>query len=89
MAEIEELKRKLRVLREEYGLSQSDVAALAGMDYKFYQYVESPRKKQVWLETVGRLAAVYGMTSWQLLHPNYRRYARDPDRPKKSCPTRP
>ena len=57
------------------GLTQQEFAALAGFDYKFYQYVESPRKKQFWLETADRIAAAYGMELWQLLHPNYRRYS--------------
>lgn len=79
-----ELKQRLRQLREKHGLSQEEFAALSGFDYKFYQYVESPRKKQIWLETVDRIAAAYGMELWQLLHPNYRRYSSLRGGPKRS-----
>lgn len=69
--DIRELQRRLRVLREHFRLTQHDVAALAGIDYKFYQQIESPRKKQIWLETVVRLAAVYELELWQFFHPQF------------------
>lgn len=78
MLEINELKRRFRLLRETYQLTQHDVAALSGLDYKFYQYIESPRKKQIWLETVSRIAAVYRMELWQLLHPDFLKFSRRP-----------
>lgn len=71
VVDIRELQRRLRVLREHFGLTQHEVAALAGMDYKFYQEIESPRKKQIWLETVVRLAGVYQMELWQFSHPQF------------------
>jgi len=57
-------------------LTQQQFAALSGFDYKFFQYLESPRKKQIWLETADRIAAAYGMELWELLHPNFLRYSR-------------
>jgi transcriptional regulator with XRE-family HTH domain len=76
--DIRELRHRLRVLRERFGLTQHDVAAIAGVDYKFYQYIESTRKKQIWLETISRLAAVYRMELWQFFHPDFIAYARRP-----------
>jgi len=76
--QLDELKRRLRVFRESFELTQHDVAMLAGIDYKFYQYIESPRKKQIWLETVSRLAAVYHVELWQFFHPNFLAYAKSP-----------
>ena len=76
MVSITELKQRLRHLRECQNLTQQDFAALAGFDYKFYQYLESPRKKQIWLETVDRVAKANGLETWQLLHPAYLRYFR-------------
>lgn len=39
------------------------------MSYKFYQQIESGRKKQVWLETIDRIAAGFGLETWELLAP--------------------
>jgi len=36
---------------------------------RFYQLLESGRKKQVWLETVEKLATPYGLEVWQLIGP--------------------
>lgn len=36
---------------------------------RFYQVLESGRKKQVWLETVERLAESFGLQTWQFLGP--------------------
>ena len=40
------------------------------MSYKFYQQIEAGRKKQIWLETVERLAAGFGLEAWQILAPD-------------------
>jgi transcriptional regulator with XRE-family HTH domain len=58
---IAELKRRMRRLREVHALTQQAFAQCAGLDYKFYQYIESPRKKQIWFETIDRIARTYGM----------------------------
>ena len=39
------------------------------MAFTFYQLLESGRKKQIWLETVEKLAAVYGLEVWEFLKP--------------------
>ena len=45
---------RLRELRLRHGLTQQEFAELAGVGFKFYQLLESGRKKQIWLETVER-----------------------------------
>ncbi len=42
---------------------------LSGLGYKFYQKLESGTKKQIWLETVERLAETYGLTVSEFLGP--------------------
>jgi transcriptional regulator with XRE-family HTH domain len=67
--DILELAQRLRWLRQCLGLTQEQFAEQAGLSYKFYQQIESGRKKQVWLETLERIAAGFGLESWQLLAP--------------------
>ncbi len=63
------LSQRLRCLRSRCGYTQEQFAEQAGLSYKFYQQIESGRKKQIWLETVKRLAAGFGLEAWQLLAP--------------------
>ena len=42
---------------------------MAGFSYKFYQQIESGRKKQIWMKTVERLASAYNLQIWELLAP--------------------
>ncbi|HEY9154089.1 MAG TPA: helix-turn-helix transcriptional regulator [Opitutaceae bacterium] len=63
------LGQRLRELRQRHHLTQEEFAELAGLNYKFYQQVEAGRKKQLWLETVERLAAGFGLEAWQLISP--------------------
>ncbi|QYY35413.1 helix-turn-helix domain-containing protein [Ruficoccus sp. ZRK36] len=65
-----ELGDRLRSLRARHGLTQEEFAQLAGIGYKFYQDIEGARKKEIWLSTVERLAAPYGLRAWQLLTPD-------------------
>jgi transcriptional regulator with XRE-family HTH domain len=81
---IVELKRRFRLLRKKRNLTQQAFAAKAALDYKFYQYLESPRKKQIWLETVDRIASAHRMEAWQLLHPNFLGYCKVKVAGKKS-----
>lgn len=75
MVSIAEFKQRVRSLRKARRLTQQEFAALADFDYKFYQYLESPRKKQIWLETADRIATAHGIELWQLLHPNFLNFA--------------
>ena len=60
---------RLRQLRERHCLTQEQAAELVGVTMRFYQLLESGRKKQVWLATVERLSAPYGLAAWQLIGP--------------------
>jgi transcriptional regulator with XRE-family HTH domain len=60
---------RLRQLRERHCLTQEQAADLVGVTMRFYQLLESGKKKQVWLETVERLAKPYGLEAWQLIGP--------------------
>ena len=60
---------RLRRLRLRHKLTQEQFAETIGLNYKFYQQIEAGRKKQIWLETVERLAAGFGLDAWQLLAP--------------------
>jgi len=64
------LAQRLRCLRELHGLTQEQFAEKAGLSYKFYQQIESGRKKQLWLETLDRVAAGFGLDAWELLAPH-------------------
>ncbi|RRJ97598.1 XRE family transcriptional regulator [Opitutaceae bacterium TAV4] len=59
MGSVHRLVENLKLLRQQHGLTQEEFAAIAGFNYKYYQEIESGRKKQVLLETVDRLADAY------------------------------
>ena len=61
------LVKNLKILRARHQLTQEEFAAVAGFNYKYYQEIESGRKKQVLLETVDRLAEAYGVESADLI----------------------
>jgi transcriptional regulator with XRE-family HTH domain len=65
-------------------LTQEEFADVAGLSYKHYQQIESCRKKQLWLETVERLAAGYGIEAWELLSPNLPKVTRLAKEPRRS-----
>ena len=67
---LKQLAQRLRELRQRHGLTQEEAAGVCGISYKFYQQIEANRKKQIWLETVERLAAGYGLAAWELLSPD-------------------
>jgi transcriptional regulator with XRE-family HTH domain len=60
---------RLKALRLRHDLTQEEAAELTGVTMRFYQLIESGRKKQIWLDTVERLALPYGLEAWQLLGP--------------------
>ena len=63
------LALRLRELRQRHDLTQEESAGVCGISYKFYQQIEANRKKQIWLETIERLAAGYSLAAWELLSP--------------------
>lgn len=50
-------------------LTQEAYAEMAGMSYKYYQAVESGRKKDIRISTVERIANSYGISVHQLFAP--------------------
>ena len=69
MSHISLIAERLRILRHRHALTQQEFADLAGIAFTFYQLLESGKKKQVWLETVAKLAGVYGLDVWEFLKP--------------------
>jgi transcriptional regulator with XRE-family HTH domain len=63
------ISARLRELRLRHGLTQEEAAEVCELGHKFYQRVEAGNKKQIWLETVERLAAAFGLEVWELLAP--------------------
>ena len=70
MSHILLIAERLRALRHRHALTQQEFADLAGIAFTFYQLLESGKKKQIWLETVEKLAAVYGLETWEFLKPS-------------------
>ncbi len=58
---------RLRALRLRHELTQEEAAELMELSLRFYQLLESGRKKQIWLETVERAAAAYGLAASDLI----------------------
>lgn len=63
------IAERLRELRCRHMITQQECADLAGLGFKFYQRVESGKKKQIWLETVEKLASAFGLEVWEFLGP--------------------
>ena len=60
---------RLRALRLRHELTQEEAAELMDLSLRFYQVLESGRKKQIWLETVERAAAAFGLAACDLIGP--------------------
>ncbi|MBI5692026.1 MAG: helix-turn-helix domain-containing protein [Verrucomicrobia bacterium] len=69
MNPLRRLAISLRHLRLSAGLTQEQMAEVAGFEFKFYQKIENGRKPQVKLETVERLGRPFGLEVWQILAP--------------------
>ena len=60
----------MKEFREAHGLSQEAFAEKAGLGYKYYQHVESGRRRDIRLSTIEKLAKACGLELWELLHPD-------------------
>lgn len=60
----------MKALREALGLSQEAFAEKAGLGYKYYQHVESGRRRDIRLSTIEKLAKACGLELWKLLNFN-------------------
>ena len=63
------IAERLRALRLRHGITQEEAADLMALSLRFYQLLESGRKKQIWLETVERAATAYGLAACDLIGP--------------------
>lgn len=64
------LLARVKALREALGLSQEAFAEKAGLGYKYYQHVESGRRRDIRLSTIEKLAKACGLELWKLLNFN-------------------
>ena len=64
------LLKRLKGLRERFGLTQEKFAELSGISYKYYQQIEAGRKPDLRLSTLERLASAYHLEAWELLLPD-------------------
>lgn len=79
MPDSNDLPVRLRRLREHFDLTQQRVADLVDLDYKYYQKIEAGRpRRDMYLSTLARFARLYHLESWQLLHPDYVKFAKKP-----------
>ena len=60
-ASIHFVAARLKALRAQHELTQQELAEMAGSSEKFLQQIESCRKKQIWLSTVGIFAEALGL----------------------------
>ncbi len=61
------LLARVKELREARGLSQEAFAEKAGIGYKYYQHVESGRRRDIRLSTLEKLAKACGLELSDLL----------------------
>jgi len=66
---LKRLLDRLKDLRKTNGLTQEAFAERAKMSYKYYQAIETGRKRELWRSTLERLAAAYGLEVYELLSP--------------------
>ena len=62
------LLARVKELRGARGLSQEAFAEKAGLGYKYYQHVESGRRRDIRLSTIEKLAKACGLELWELLN---------------------
>ncbi|MDY6068742.1 MAG: helix-turn-helix transcriptional regulator [Opitutales bacterium] len=69
--------KRLRLLRSAKSLTQEAFAEKLGLDYKFYQDLESGRKKYIRLDTIVRIAENCKMPVWEFLKPPTKDFVKD------------
>lgn len=67
--EIFDIAKRLKELRLANNLTQEEFAEFANISYKFYQHLESGRKKLVRIDTIARIANAYNIELWEFFHP--------------------
>ena len=69
--------KRLRLLRNAAAFTQEAFAEKLGLDYKFYQDLESGRKKYIRLDTIERIAQNCKMPVWEFLKPPSKDFVKD------------
>jgi len=62
------LLARVKKLREARGLSQEAFSEKAGLGYKYYQHVESGRRRDIRLSTIEKLASACGLQLYELFN---------------------
>lgn len=62
------LGKKLKKLRKTKGLTQEQLAARAGLEYKYIQMLEGKRPPSATIRTLTKLAAALDLEPWELLY---------------------
>lgn len=78
------LLARVKERREARGLSQEAFAEKAGLGYKYYQHVESGRRRDIRLSTLEKLAKACGLELWDLLNFDSAQQAVREDSPQKT-----
>lgn len=78
MPTLKDVASRLRKLRAHFDLTQQQVAEFTGINYKYYQRIESSSQHHMWLDTAERFARLYHLELWQLLHPDFLKFAKKP-----------
>lgn len=67
LSSAEIMRQNLALLRDRHNITQEQAAALVGVEYKYYQAVETGRRDQIRLVTLDKLAQAFGLTGSGLL----------------------
>jgi transcriptional regulator with XRE-family HTH domain len=67
MKSLRNLQANLKRLRKAQGLTQEALAEKAGLEYKYFQKIESGRWPGLQLSTIERLAKALRVEAWELL----------------------
>ena len=62
---------RVRQMRKDQGLTQEAFAEQARMSYKYFQSIESGRKRDIRLSTLERLAKAFDLEAADLISPDF------------------
>lgn len=60
------LSDRLKELRKRHRLTQESLAQMSGIAYKYYQDIEGCRRDNLELQTIEKIAGVFGIDAYQL-----------------------
>ncbi len=62
------ISQRLKDLRKLSKLTQEEFAEHADMNYRYYQHLESGRKKFLRIDTIERICRAYGIEVWEFFY---------------------